>query len=102
MSKTQELPDLPAQYAPGQTERAIYQRWIDAGIFSADETRSRRNGGDREPVVIIMPPPNVTAALHMVHGLHNTVQDVVVRWRRMVRDEARWVPGPDHAGIVTH
>src|SRR3954462_3738703 len=93
--------DLPAQYDPGETERAIYQRWIDAGVFSADEKRSRRNGGDREPFVIVMPPPNVTAVLHMGHGLNNTVQDVVVRWRRMVGDETLWVPGTDHAGIAT-
>src|SRR6476659_7473497 len=93
--------DLPAQYDPGETERAIYQRWIDAGIFSAEEKRSRRNGGDRDPFVIVMPPPNVTAVLHMGHGLNNTVQDVVIRWRRMCGDEALWVPGTDHAGIAT-
>src|SRR6476660_2978724 len=92
--------DLPAQYDPGETERAIYQRWIDAGIFSAEEKRSRRNGGDRDPFVIVMPPPNVTAVLHMGHGLNNTVQDVIIRWRRMVGDEALWVPGADHAGIA--
>ena len=101
MSTTQELHDLPAQYDPGQTERAVYERWIDAGIFSADEKRSRHNGGDRDPFVIIMPPPNVTAVLHMGHGLNNTVQDVIIRWRRMVGDEALWVPGTDHAGIAT-
>ena len=100
MSTTQEM-ELPAQYDPGQTERAIYERWVEAGIFSADEKRSRRNGGDREPFVIVMPPPNVTAVLHMGHGLNNTVQDVLVRWRRMVGDEALWVPGTDHAGIAT-
>ncbi|MFL5478701.1 MAG: class I tRNA ligase family protein, partial [Gemmatimonadaceae bacterium] len=93
--------DLPAQYDPGETERAIYQRWIDAGIFAAEEKRSRRNGGDRDPFVVVMPPPNVTAVLHMGHGLNNTVQDVVVRWRRMVGDETLWVPGTDHAGIAT-
>jgi valyl-tRNA synthetase len=101
MSTTQELHELPAQYDPGQTERAIYERWVAAGIFSADEKRSSRNGGDREPFVIVMPPPNVTAVLHMGHGLNNTVQDVIVRWRRMVGDEALWVPGTDHAGIAT-
>src|SRR5438876_36406 len=101
MSTTQELRELPSQYEPGQVERAIYERWIDAGIFAADERRSRRNGGDRDPFVIIMPPPNVTAALHMGHGLNNTVQDVIIRWRRMVGDEALWVPGTDHAGIAT-
>ncbi len=101
MSTTQELHELPAQYDPGQTERAIYERWVEAGIFSADEKRSRRNGGDRDPFVIVMPPPNVTAVLHMGHGLNNTVQDVIIRWRRMVGDEALWVPGTDHAGIAT-
>ena len=101
MSTTQELRDLPAQYDPAQVERAIYDRWIDAGIFSADEKRSRRNGGDREPFVIVMPPPNVTDVLHMGHGLNNTVQDVIIRWRRMVGDETLWVPGTDHAGIAT-
>ena len=101
MSTTQELHELPAQYNPGQTERAIYERWVEAGVFSADEKRSRRNGGDRDPFVIIMPPPNVTSVLHMGHGLNNTVQDVVIRWRRMAGDEALWVPGTDHAGIAT-
>jgi len=101
MSTTQELHELPAQYDPGQSERAIYERWIEAGLFSADEKRSRRNGGDRDPFVIVMPPPNVTAVLHMGHGLNNTVQDVIIRWRRMIGDEALWVPGTDHAGIAT-
>ena len=101
MSTTQELHELPAQYDPGQTERAIYERWVEAGVFSADEQRSRRNGGDRDPFVIIMPPPNVTSVLHMGHGLNNTVQDVIIRWRRMAGDEALWVPGTDHAGIAT-
>src|SRR4051794_19430974 len=101
MSTTQELSELPAQYDPGSTERAIYERWIEAGVFPADEKRSCRNGGDRDPFVIVMPPPNVTAVLHMGHGLNNTVQDVIVRWRRMVGDETLWVPGTDHAGIAT-
>lgn len=101
MSTTQELSELPTQYDPSHTERSTYERWLQAGVFSADEKRSRRNGGDREPFVVIMPPPNVTAALHMGHGLNNTVQDVIVRWRRMVGDETLWLPGTDHAGIAT-
>jgi valyl-tRNA synthetase len=101
MSTTQELHELPAQYDPGQTEHAVYERWVEAGVFSADEKRSKRNGGDRDPFVLIMPPPNVTSVLHMGHGLNNTVQDVIVRWRRMAGDEALWVPGTDHAGIAT-
>src|SRR4051812_49651880 len=93
--------DLPAQYDPGETERAIYQRWIDAGIFAAEEKRSRRNGGDRDPFVVVMPPPNVTAVLHMGHGLNNTVQDVLIRFERMRGRRALWLPGTDHAGIAT-
>ena len=101
MSTTQELHDLPARYEPGQTERDLYQRWVDAGIFTADADRSARAGGDRNPFVIVMPPPNVTGVLHMGHGLNNAVQDVLMRWRRMAGDEALWIPGTDHAGIAT-
>src|SRR3954454_2170537 len=101
MSTTQELSELPAQYDPGSTERAIYERWIEAGVFFAHEKRSRRNGGDRDPFVVVMPPPNVTAALHMGHGLNNTVQDVLVRFERMRGRRALWLPGPEHGGIAT-
>src|SRR5205814_3715570 len=100
MSTTQQLRDLPVQYEPGKVERAVYERWIEAGIFAADEKRSRRNGGDRDPFVIVMPPPNVTAVLHMGHGLNNTVQDVIIRWRRMVGDETLWLPGPVPAALA--
>ena len=94
--------DLSPQYDPATTESAIYHRWEDAGVFTAHADRSRRGGGDRDPFVIVMPPPNVTAVLHMGHGLNNTVQDVIIRWRRMCGDESLWVPGTDHAGIATH
>src|SRR5687767_12130248 len=93
--------DLPAQFNPAETESALYKEWLEAGLFTADAARSRRAGGDREPFVIVMPPPNVTAVLHMGHGLNNTVQDVIIRWRRMCGDEALWLPGTDHAGIAT-
>src|SRR5256714_5007934 len=101
MSTTQQLHDLPSQREAGKGDRGLHEGWIDAGIFAADENRSRRSGGDRDPFVIVMPPPNVTAVLHMGHGLNNTVQDVIIRWRRIVGDEALWVPGIDHAGIAT-
>ncbi len=94
--------ELSPQYDPAATESATYKRWEKAGVFTAHGERSRRTGGDRDPFVIVMPPPNVTAVLHMGHGLNNTVQDVIVRWRRMCRDESLWVPGTDHAGIATH
>jgi len=94
-------PELSPQYDPAATEREWYQRWEAAGAFTAHADRSTRAGGSRTPFTIVMPPPNVTAMLHMGHGLNNTVQDVLVRWRRMAGDEALWLPGTDHAGIAT-
>src|SRR5581483_6273977 len=82
-------------------EPEIYQAWMDAGCFSGHRNRSVRVGGDREPYTIVMPPPNVTAILHVGHGLNNTIQDVIIRWARMSGTEALWVPGTDHAGIAT-
>src|SRR5688572_25311009 len=92
--------ELPAQY-DHSIESELYERWESAGAFRAAAERSRRLGGNRAPYVIVIPPPNVTAVLHMGHGLNNTVQDVLIRWRRMSGDEALWVPGTDHAGIAT-
>src|SRR5437763_7830300 len=92
---------LPAQYDPAATEPAIYERWLEAGCFTADAARASRTGGDRAPYTLVMPPPNVTAILHVGHGLNNTVQDVLVRWARMKGRETLWVPGTDHAGIAT-
>jgi valyl-tRNA synthetase len=93
--------ELPPQYDPAAHEPAVYQRWKSAGVFTARAECSERVGGDRSPFTIVIPPPNVTAVLHMGHGLNNTVQDVLVRWRRMAGDETLWVPGTDHAGIAT-
>ena len=92
---------FPAQYDPASTEAAIYAQWQQAGCFTADASRSSRAGGDRDPYGILMPPPNVTAILHVGHGLNNAVQDVLIRWARMKGLEALWVPGMDHAGIAT-
>jgi len=92
---------LAPQYDFRTVEREIYGQWLDADLFTAHASRSVRAGGEREPFTIVIPPPNVTAVLHMGHGLNNTVQDVIVRWRRMAQDEALWVPGTDHAGIAT-
>src|SRR3954470_24989589 len=95
------MSDLPDRFDPAQLEPEIYARWLDAGAFTADPKRSNRSGGDRTPFTIVMPPPNVTAILHVGHGLNNTIQDVIVRWARMRGTEALWVPGTDHAGIAT-
>src|SRR2546423_177711 len=96
-----ESKDIPSQYDASSTEPAIYDAWRDAGVFTADPDASVRRGGPRVPFTIVIPPPNVTAVLHMGHGLNNAVQDVIVRWRRMAGDEVLWVPGTDHAGIAT-
>src|SRR5687767_557 len=91
---------LPDRFDPS-TEPRIYERWLDAKCFLADAKRSKRIGGDREPFTIVIPPPNVTAILHLGHGLDNVAQDVLIRWARMKQQEALWVPGTDHAGIAT-
>ena len=88
---------LPATYDAPATEAEWYPRWTEHGVFTADPARAASS----EPFVIVIPPPNVTAVLHMGHGLNNAVQDVLIRWRRMAGDEALWVPGTDHAGIAT-
>jgi valyl-tRNA synthetase len=92
---------LPDRFDPAELETEIYHRWLSANAFTADPARSTRAGGDRVPFTIVMPPPNVTAILHVGHGLNNAIQDVVIRWARMRGTEALWVPGTDHAGIAT-
>jgi len=84
---------LPPQYQPGQLEQELYRWWTARGLFAP------RSGGP--PYVIMMPPPNVTANLHMGHGLNNTIQDAVIRFERMRGRETLWLPGTDHAGIAT-
>jgi valyl-tRNA synthetase len=93
--------DLPPTYDPASVEAAQYAAWEAAGVFTATASGSRRMGGNADPFTVLMPPPNVTAILHVGHGMNNTVQDVLVRWRRMAGDETLWMPGTDHAGIAT-
>ncbi|HEU5262009.1 MAG TPA: valine--tRNA ligase [Gemmatimonadales bacterium] len=87
--------ELPPQYAPHDVERRLYDRWLERGAFTA------RVDSPREPYVIVMPPPNVTAVLHVGHGLNNVIQDVLIRFERMRGRAAEWLPGTDHAGIAT-
>jgi len=93
--------ELPTTYRAADVESALYARWQAAGTDHAQADRVTCSGGPRDPYTIVMPPPNVTAILHVGHGLNNAVQDVLIRWRRMAGDEALWVPGTDHAGIAT-
>jgi valyl-tRNA synthetase len=89
---------LATQYNPQDIEKPLYQMWEERGYFRADATRVMRGA---DPYVIVIPPPNVTSVLHMGHGLNNTIQDVLTRWRRMRGREALYLPGTDHAGIAT-
>src|SRR4051812_33186042 len=95
------MAELSDRFDAAQLEKEIYKQWLDANAFEADAKRSNQNGGDRTPFTIVMPPPNVTAVLHVGHGLNNTIQDVIIRWARMKGTDALWLPGMDHAGIAT-
>ena len=88
--------ELAKVYSPADVEAGISQKWADAGVFHAEPAT---DGADHYSVVI--PPPNVTAALHLGHALNNTLQDVLVRYHRMRGDNTMWMPGTDHAGIAT-
>src|ERR1700752_3734535 len=87
--------ELPPQYDPHAVERPLYERWLEAQAFTAHVDSPKR------PYVIVIPPPNVTAVLHMGQGLNNVTQDVLIRFERMRGREALWLPGTDHAGIAT-
>ena len=86
--------ELPKAYDPQDAQKRWLQFWDEHGFF-----HSRPDS--REPYTIVIPPPNVTGALHMGHALNNTLQDVLIRWRRMQGFNALWMPGTDHAGIAT-
>src|SRR2546428_3894784 len=86
---------LPAQYGPHRGEAPVYRRWQERGVFTA------RADSSREPYVIVMPPPNITAILHTGQGLNNVIQDGLIRFERSRGRETLWLPGTDHAGIAT-
>ena len=86
---------LPKGYEPRDVEKKWYQAWESQGCFRADEHSPKPHYS------IVIPPPNVTGVLHMGHALNNTLQDILVRWKRMCGHEVLWMPGTDHAGIAT-
>jgi len=90
-------PELPPRYDPKAVEGRLYRVWTDANAFHADT-----NSSNIKNYCIVIPPPNVTGALHMGHALNNTLQDILTRWKRMQGFNACWVPGTDHASIATH
>jgi len=87
---------LDKAYAPKPVEERWISAWKAAGLFSP-----KPQSGARPKFTVVIPPPNVTGALHLGHALNNTLQDVLVRWRRMAGDQTCWVPGTDHGGIAT-
>ncbi|MDO5539663.1 MAG: valine--tRNA ligase [Eubacteriales bacterium] len=87
--------ELAKTYDPKGLEERLYQKWIDNGYFHA------KVNPDKKPFTIVMPPPNVTGQLHMGHALDNTMQDILIRFKRMQGYEALWQPGTDHAAIAT-
>ena len=86
---------LDKTYDPKEIEARRYPEWENAGAFHAHPE------SPNQPYCIVIPPPNVTGSLHMGHALDNTLQDVLIRWRRMKGDDVLWQPGTDHAGIAT-
>ena len=87
--------ELAKTYDPKGLEDRLYQKWVDNGYFHA------KVNPDKKPFTIVMPPPNVTGQLHMGHALDNTMQDILIRYKRMQGYEALWQPGTDHAAIAT-
>jgi valyl-tRNA synthetase len=87
--------ELAASFTPADIEAPLYQKWLLAGYFTADFKSTK------PPFTIVIPPPNVTGSLHIGHALDHTLQDVLIRMKRMKGFEALWLPGMDHAGIAT-
>ena len=93
------MKELEKTYNPADIEDRLYQKWLDNKYFHADAERGRREG--KRPFTFVMPPPNITGQLHMGHALDNTMQDILIRYKRMQGYEALWQPGTDHAAIAT-
>ena len=88
------MTELAKTFEPGPIETRWYAHWEGQGLFRPERS-------DAEPWTIVMPPPNVTGSLHIGHALVNTLQDIIVRWKRMSGFNTLWLPGTDHAGIAT-
>src|SRR5215831_5580361 len=90
------MADIADRYDPGRVESHWYRVWEERGLFHADAASSKK------PYCIVIPPPNVTGSLHWGHALNNTLQDILIRYKRMDGYNALWVPGTDHASIAVH
>ncbi len=90
---------MPKTYQPAEVEPAVYARWLAADVFAPDGAGSRARHTEA-PFVVIMPPPNVTGALHLGHAARSATEDLMVRRARMQRRPTLWLPGVDHASIA--
>jgi valyl-tRNA synthetase len=88
--------EMSKAYDPGAVEGSIYERWERSGAFTPEIE------SDKEPFTVIMPPPNLTGELHLGHAMMDTVEDILIRWRRMQGRSTLWLPGVDHAAIAVH
>ncbi len=95
MSTESVAHELPKQYDHAHAQNRWYPFWEERGYFHSEPDPSRT------PYTIVIPPPNVTGALHLGHALNNTLQDILIRWKRMQGFNTLWMPGTDHAGIAT-
>jgi valyl-tRNA synthetase len=93
--KENMMKELEKTYNPAGIEGKLYEKWLDKKYFHAEPNK------DKKPFTIVMPPPNITGQLHMGHALDNTMQDILIRYKRMQGYEALWQPGTDHAAIAT-
>ncbi|HIV62477.1 MAG TPA: valine--tRNA ligase [Candidatus Butyricicoccus avistercoris] len=89
------MKELPKTYDPSASEEKLYKFWNDSGFFNAEVDENKK------PFTIVIPPPNVTGQLHMGHAFDETLQDILIRFKRMQGYSALWMPGTDHAGIAT-
>ncbi|MDP2864245.1 MAG: valine--tRNA ligase [bacterium] len=89
--------ELPKIYNPKEVENKIYRLWEKSGFFNPDKLPSRH----KKSYIIVIPPPNITGSLHMGHALNMTLQDILIRWKRLQGYKTLWLPGTDHAGIAT-
>ena len=87
--------DIAKNYSPNEVEDKIYEKWLNNGYFTPEIDKNK------EPFTIVIPPPNVTGQLHMGHALDETLQDILVRYKRIQGYPTLWIPGTDHAGIAT-
>jgi len=94
-TKMDETKNIAKTYDPKQVEERLYKNWVDKGYFTPVVDKSK------EPYTIVIPPPNITGQLHMGHAMDNTLQDILIRWRRMQGYATLWLPGTDHASIAT-